>query len=143
MIIAKYNTETGLIEATLRVADEYTADLNVSEGFSWIEWPYDQTDQVDYKVDVSSLPHSLASKTVQSLTPTPSSITADGTSKSVVGGIAIGSQAEWYIDGVKQSDIQIPGTKINFCTDIVDDHSIIIRHPLWLDTTVTITATAP
>lgn len=139
MIVATYEINTGVITGILNVPDSKTADLNVSEGYSWVIWDKDLSVVVDYRVSN----HALVLKTAQSVTATHTTISADGADKSVLSGMAVGSRADIIYEDETEQRVTIPGSKMNFCTDIVGTHDIVIKHPAWLDTTVTITATAP
>lgn len=139
MIVATYEVSTGVITGILNVPDSSTADLNVSEGYRWVVWDKDLSVVTDYRVS----DHALVLKTTQSVTATPTTISADGADKSVLSGIDVGSIADIIYEDETEQRVIIPGSKLKFVTDIVGTHDIVISHPAWLDTTVTITATAP
>lgn len=143
MIISKYDTSTGEIQGLLSVPDEASADLNVSSGFAWLLWPYDAEDVKLYKVNVGVQPNVIVLKTTQSLAVSTSSITANGTDSSTISVIEKNSNAVLSIDEEEYRATALYGTKMKFCTDQVGTHNIVFSHPAWLDTTVTITATAP
>jgi len=141
MMYAIYSYEDGVIDRILNAPSTEFADRNAGEGYGYVEYPYDVSEVESYKVNTAT--KTIESKTTQSITATPTSISADGSSKSVLSGIANGSRADIYSDSTPGKVVSIPGNKLNFCTDEVGDHDIVFSHPGYLDTTVTITATAP
>ncbi len=139
-----YFNSSGVIEKVLSVfkENERLADVNVDAGQSYIFYGGDNVNPNLKKINVST--RTLVDKTEQSITATPSTIDADGVTKSTLSGIESGSKAYIDIDGDGVKEIfDIPSGKFYFCTDTVATHEITITHPLYLDTRVSIIATAP
>lgn len=141
-IYAVYDKQTGEIVRLLQAFNQKAIDANLKAGWGYLSYiNYNIEALGSYKVNLTTL--AIEAKTTQSITATPSIIDADGTTKSTLTGIAADSSAYLNADGIVKFLQYVKHGKMYFCTDIVATHDIIFKHPLYLDTTVEITATTP
>lgn len=140
-----YNKTTGNINRFIYAytKNDRLAYANVMEGLGYVWYDGDFFNEREKNVDISDDTFPLINKTTQSLTTDTTTITADSSSKATISSIAVGTIAFINIDGENPRTVGTPNGKIRFCTGVVGDHDIVFKNPAYLDTTVTITATAP
>lgn len=124
-----YNTSTGEIRNSLTCPDSLLVP-NVPEGCSAILGGFDNS---LYRVDLTT--YQPVMKTHMVCAISKSTIDADGFDGAIISGLPAGTFA--LFEGLFQA---VPDGAIEFAVDVPGDYEIILQHPLYLDTTVTITA---
>lgn len=132
MDFAIYKRESGEISAIYK-GPNFLLDLNTPDGFSAVS--IDEGDDSTYRVDITSTPHRVVAKTEINYSINKTAIIANSVDVAVISGIPSGAQA-LFENGLHD----IPAGVIEIDADIAGEYEIILKHPLYLDTTVTVIA---